>query len=84
MVNQMSSPLRPEGLSRILIPVFSGIQIWRRLLATHAPISSKTCETFFIFEAVTFQLLQLCLDAILFLRSKSCELLSVLLNSKCC
>ena len=57
-----------------LIPIFSGIEIWHYLLAACAPVSMSTCEAYFLFEAATFQLLQLCLDAVLILRSKSSEL----------
>lgn len=71
----MSNSLHPESLMCMLIPIFSGIQLWQCFIATYSPVTVKTCETYFIFEAVTFQLLELCLDAILFLRSKSGVLL---------
>ncbi|KAG9313240.1 hypothetical protein JVU11DRAFT_6702 [Chiua virens] len=45
-----------------------GIQVWYHLIATFHPVSVTTCKIFFIFEATTFQVLQVCLDVILILR----------------
>jgi hypothetical protein len=71
LLNQMSDLLHPETLLCMLIPLFSGIQIWIYFLAAYSPVPVSTCEVFFMFQGTTFQFLQLCLDAILILRSKS-------------
>ncbi|KAF8141377.1 hypothetical protein EV363DRAFT_12917 [Boletus edulis] len=45
-----------------------GLLVWRCFLAACAPVPLSICEVLFVSEAVTFQSLQLCLDAILILR----------------
>ncbi|KAG6381812.1 hypothetical protein JVT61DRAFT_421 [Boletus reticuloceps] len=55
----------------MLTPIISGLLVWRCFLAACAPVPLSICEVLFTSEAVTFQFLQLCLDAILILRSRS-------------
>lgn len=70
----MSGSLHPERLFCMLIPISSGIPIWYSFITAHFPVPVSTCETFYVFEAVTFQLLTLCLDSILIFQGKSSEI----------
>lgn len=69
--------VHPESPLRMLISISRAAQAWYFFTETFAPVPVHICDIFFIFEAVTFSLLQLCLDIMLLLRSKSGELSSI-------
>lgn len=68
---QMFGLLSLESFLCMLIPVFRSRKIWQYFLAAQCPVPPSTCQYFFIYGGITYQLLQLCLDAVLILRSES-------------